>query len=200
MAVDPRLIELVKQLRAETGAGLMDCRKAVEEAGGDLEQARKLLKQRGLALAAKRTGREAREGLIEAYIHFSGRFGALVEVNCETDFVARTDEFKQLARDLALQVAGMSPRYVRREDVPETEIERLKTEWSQEITEPGTRVSDPEATLQQRLHRYFAEVCLLEQPFVKDQSRTVNDRIADAVVRLRENIVVRRFIRFELGE
>ena len=200
MAVDREFMEKVKQLRAETGAGLMDCRKALEAANGDLEQARKNLKQRGLAIAAKKAGREAREGLIEAYIHFSGRFGALVEVNCETDFVARTDEFKQLAKDIALQVAGMSPRYVRREDVPEDEIKALKEEFRSELGPDPRDDEEVEQLWEQRLNRFYAEFCLLEQPFVKDQARTMKEVITDAIARLGENIVVRRFIRFELGE
>lgn len=200
MAVDKEFIEQVKKLRMETGAGIMDCRKALEESRGDLEQARKILKQRGLAIAARKAGREAREGLIEAYIHFSGRFGALVELNCETDFVARTEEFKQLAKDLALQVAGMNPRYVTHEDVPEEEILKIKESLLFDEPNLSPHSADFEEKLKNRMQRYYAEHCLMDQPYVKEQSRLIRELITEAIARLGENIIVRRFTRFELGE
>jgi len=193
------LIEKVKQLRAETGAGWMDCRKALEEAEGDLEQARRILKAKGVQIAQKKAHREAREGLIEAYIHFSGRFGALVEVNCETDFVARTPEFKRLAQEIALQVAGMNPRYVSRDQIPEEEVHRLRQEFEETVAAslpPETR----DSAWERYLERFYAEHCLLDQPLVRDQTQTVRDLITEAIARLGENIVVRRFVRFELGE
>jgi len=193
------LIAKVKQLRAETGAGWMDCRKALEEAKGDIEQARRILKAKGIQMAQKKAHRETREGLIEAYIHFSGRFGALVEVNCETDFVARTPEFKKLAQEIALQVAGMNPRYVSRDQVPEEEIHRLRQEFEETVAasvDPAAR----DSAWERYLERFYAENCLLDQPLVRDQTRTVRDLITEAIARLGENIVVRRFLRFELGE
>lgn len=193
------LLAKVKQLRAETGAGWMDCRKALEEAEGDIEQARRILRAKGVQMAQKKAHREAREGLIEAYIHFSGRFGALVEVNCETDFVARTPEFKKLAQEIALQVAGMNPRYVSRDQVPEEEVRRLRREFEETVVpslEPGAQ----DSAWERYLERFYAETCLLDQPLVRDQTRTVRDLITEAITRLGENIVVRRFLRFELGE
>lgn len=168
---------LVKELRERTGAGVMECRSALEEAEGDLEQAQKILHKRGQAKALKKAGRTAAEGLVVSYIHGGGRIGVLLELNCETDFVARTERFAALAKDLAMQVAATNPTYVRREDVPE---EILKG------------VEDPE--------QFLAEACLLEQPFIKDPERTVGDLLNEAIAILGENIVVRRFCRFKLGE
>ncbi len=193
------LLAKVKQLRAETGAGWMDCRKALEEAEGDIEQARRILKAKGVQMAQKKAHREAREGLIEAYIHFSGRFGALVEVNCETDFVARTPEFKKLAQEIALQVAGMNPRYVSRDQVPEGEVRRLRREFEETVV-PSLEPEAQDSAWERYLERFYAENCLLDQPLVRDQTRTVRDLITEAITRLGENIVVRRFLRFELGE
>ena len=161
---------LVKELREKTGAGVMDCKSALEEAGGDLERAVEILQQRGVASAEKRMHRETSQGVIECYIHAGGRLGAMVELNCETDFVARTDDFKQLARDLAMQVVAYSPISVSEEDLPE-----------------GAE-GDP------------ADLCLMSQPFVKDESRTIDELVKDVISKTGENIRVRRFVRFELGQ
>ncbi|MDQ7800115.1 MAG: translation elongation factor Ts [Armatimonadota bacterium] len=195
-------LELVKELRARTGAGMMDCKGALEEAGGDLERAVELLRKRGLAQAAKRAGRAATQGLVDAYIHGGGSLGVLVEVNCETDFVARTEEFRQLVRDLALQIAARDPRYVRREDVPEAELERereiARAQLAQQLQ--GKPPAAVERAVEGKLGKWLEEVVLLEQPFIRDESKKVRDRIAEVVARTGENIVVRRFARFKLGE
>ncbi len=193
------LMQKIRALRDETGISFMEIRKALEAANGDMDEARKILRQRGIQIAAKKAHREAREGLIGAYIHFSGRLGSLVEVNCETDFVARTPEFKQLVDEIALQVAGMMPRYIRREDVPESEIQRLRTEFEETIA-GDIPEAHREQAWQRYLERFYSETCLLEQPLIRDQSRTVRDLVTEAITKLGENIVIRRFIRFELGE
>ena len=163
-------LESIKTLRSRTSAGVMDCKRALEETGGDLAKAEELLKQRGVALAGRKAARDVREGVVECYIHTGNRVGAMVELNCETDFVARTEEFKELAHSLAMQVAAMAPRYVDNGEVP------------------------PEDTVNPE------EACLLEQPFIKDPSRTVGELISDLVARMGENVRVRRFERFALGE
>ncbi|MDR7545215.1 MAG: translation elongation factor Ts [Armatimonadota bacterium] len=186
--------EMVKTLRARTGAGVMDCRRALEEANGDLDAAVALLRAKGLAAAAKRAGRAATEGVVEAYVHPGSRLGALVEVNCETDFVARTEEFRTLARELAMQVAATAPRYVSKNDVPPEELALRRAEILRES--PGA--SDDE--VERQLGLWCAEVALLEQPYIRDAGRRVADVVADAVARTGEDIRVRRFARFRLGE
>lgn len=186
--------DMVKTLRTRTGAGVMDCRRALEEARGDLDAAAELLKAKGLAAAAKRAGRAASEGIVESYIHAGGRLGALVEVNCETDFVARTDEFKTLARELAMQVAASAPRYLSRDDVPEEDIARQRTALA------GETPAATQAELDRRMAMWFAEVVLLEQPYIRDAGRRVGEMITDAIARTGENIRIRRFARFKLGE
>lgn len=186
--------EMVKELRARTGAGVMDCRKTLESTGGDLDKAAELLRAKGLAAAAKRVGRAASDGLIEAYIHPGSRLGALVEVNCETDFVARTEEFRVLARELAMQVAAAAPRYVSREDVPAAAAE------AQRAALAGEAAGASDAEIDSRLSRWFEEVVLLEQPYIRDAGRRVVDMVNDTVARLGENVRIRRFARFRLGE
>ncbi|HEX9532385.1 MAG TPA: translation elongation factor Ts [bacterium] len=186
--------ELVKELRARTGAGVMDCRTAVEQAGGDLEKAVELLRAKGLAMALKKASREASEGLVEAYVHAGGRVGALVEVNCETDFVARTEEFKRLAHDMALQVTAAAPQYVSREAIPPEAVERQRQEFAQEL------VGKPAAAVDGRLEKWFTDVVLLEQPFIRDESKRVRDLLTEAIAKFGENILVRRFARFKLGD
>ncbi|MDQ7820143.1 MAG: translation elongation factor Ts [Armatimonadota bacterium] len=187
-------IELIKELRARTGAGVMDCRAALREAGGDLERAVEILRARGVAVAARKAGRVAAEGLVEAYVHTGGRVGALVEVNCETDFVARTDDFRRLARDLAMQVTASAPLYVSREEVPADVVEAQRRQFAAELA------GKPAAAVDGRLERWFQDVVLLEQPFIRDESRRVRDIITEAIARLGENIRVRRFARFRVGE
>jgi elongation factor Ts len=191
--------ELVKQLRERTGAGFMDCKNALTEADGDLDKATSILRERGLAAAAKKSSREAREGLVSSYIHTGGRVGVLIEVNCETDFVARTDEFQKLVRDLAVQVAGLSPKYVDHESIPAEDIEAKKAE----LTADESVQKKPEAIRAQivegQLKKWFAQVCLVDQPF-RDEERTVGELITDRIATIGENIRVRRFARFALGE
>lgn len=186
--------ELVKELRARTGAGIVDCRNALTEAEDDLERAAELLRRRGLATALKKAGRSTTEGLVEAYIHTGGRVGALIEVNCETDFVARTEEFKRLARDLAMQVTAASPAYVRREDVPAEAIEAKRQQFSSEL------VGKPPAAVEGRLERWFQEVVLLEQAFIRDEGKQVKDVLTETIAKFGENVQIRRFSRFKLGE
>ncbi len=186
--------EQIKELRARTGAGVVDCRNALRQSGGDLERAVEILRAKGLATAEKKAGRAATEGLIEAYIHTGGKVGAMVEVNCETDFVARTDEFRRLARDLAMQVTASVPRYVTREEIPAEVVEKRRALFAQELA------GKPTAAVEGRLAKWYQDVVLLEQPFIKDESKTVRDVITDAVARIGENIQVRRFTRFRIGE
>jgi elongation factor Ts len=186
--------ELIKELRARTGAGVMDCRTAVEQAGGDLEKAIELLRAKGLATALKKASRTASEGLVEAYVHAGGRVGGLVEVNCETDFVARTEEFKRLAHDVALQVTASSPEYVSREVIPADVVERQRQEFAREL------VGKPAAAVEGRLEKWFNDVVLLEQPFIRDESKRVRDILTEAIAKFGENILVRRFARFKLGD
>jgi elongation factor Ts len=191
--------ELVKQLRERTGAGFMDCKNALTEADGDLDKATTILRERGLAAAAKKSSREAREGLVSSYIHTGGRVGVLIEVNCETDFVARTDEFQKLVRDLAVQVAGLSPKYVDQESIPAEDLDAKKAE----LMADESVQKKPEAIRAQivegQLKKWFAQVCLVNQPF-RDEERTVGELITDRIATMGENIRVRRFARFALGE
>jgi elongation factor Ts len=189
----------VKELRERTGAGMMDCKRALEEAGGDVEKAVALLRERGLAAAARKAGREAREGTVASYIHPGGRVGVLIEVNCETDFVARTDEFQKLVRDLAMQVAGLAPLYVDVDRIPEADLEARKAAL---LADEATQ-KKPEHIRAQivegQLRKWYAEVCLLEQPF-RDSDQTVRDLVTQAIATIGENIRVRRFTRYALGE
>jgi elongation factor Ts len=193
-------LSLVKELREKTGAGLLDCQKALGEAEGDLDRALRLLREKGLAKAAKRASRIATDGQVGAYIHPGGKIGVLVEVNCETDFVAKTDEFQQLVRDLAMQVAAASPRYVRREEVPESEQESERAIYRVQAEQSGKPAQVVERIIAGQLERYLKDVCLLEQPFIKQSDRTVGEVVQEAVTRLGENVTVRRFARFQLGE
>jgi len=191
--------ELVKELRERTGAGFMDCKNALTEADGDLDKAVALLRERGLAAAAKKSSRDAREGLVSSYIHTGGRVGVLIEVNCETDFVARTDEFQKLVRDLAVQVAGLAPLYVDQASVP---AEALEAKRSELLTDESVQ-KKPENIRPQivegQLEKWFAQVCLVDQPF-RDEERTVGDLITEKISTIGENIRVRRFVRYALGE
>ena len=189
----------VAELRARTGAGMMDCKRALQEAGGDLEKAVDVLRKKGAAKADTRAGREASEGLIEAYIHFNGRVGVLVEVNCETDFVARTEDFKQLVRDVALHIASARPLAVRVEDLPPELVERERKIYEAQAAEEKKPDAVKAKIVEGRLKKFFEEAALLEQKFVKDDTRTVGDLVKALVARTGENIRIRRFARFELG-
>ncbi|MEO8899729.1 MAG: translation elongation factor Ts [Candidatus Dormibacter sp.] len=194
----------VKELRELTGVGMMDCKRALTETGGDLEKAKDWLRAKGLARAADKAGRSTNEGIVEAYVHDGGvsgqKLGVLVEVNCESDFVAKTDDFKQLAKEIALQVAGRAPLYIRREDVPPVSVERERAVFQTQVADKPANIQDK--IIEGKLDAYFAEICLLEQPYVRDQSnkKKVNQLIGDAVAKLGENITVARFARFQVGE
>ncbi|MCS7061582.1 MAG: translation elongation factor Ts [Anaerolineae bacterium] len=192
--------EQIKALRDATGAGVLDCKKALDQFNGDFDKALAWLNEKGLAAAAKKSARETREGIVEAYAHPGGRLAVLVEVNCETDFVARTPEFKELAHDLALQIASMSPQYIRREDVPaELVASKLETHKREALAE-GKKPEIAERIATGKLEKFYQETCLMEQAFVKDDKLKVRDLITAAIAKIGENIVVRRFARYELGE
>jgi elongation factor Ts len=199
--MDPKQIsaETVKELRERTGAGFMDCKRALEETGGDLEKAIALLRERGQAAAAKRAGREAREGTIASYIHPGGRIGVLVEVNCETDFVARTDDFQKLVRDVAMQVAGLAPQYTTIESIPAEVLDAKRSELMSDETTQRKPDNVRDQIVEGQLRKWFQSVVLYEQPF-RDTDQTVGQLITDAVARIGENIRVRRFTRYQLGE
>ena len=189
----------VKELRERTGAGFMDCKNALVEADGDLDKAVGLLRERGLAAAAKKSGRDAREGLVSSYIHTGGRVGVLIEVNCETDFVARTDEFQKLVRDLAIQVAGLSPLYVDVDAIPAADLEAKKAELLADESVQKKPENIREQIVEGQLKKWYSQVCLLDQPF-RDEERSVRDLITEKIATIGENIRVRRFTRYALGE
>jgi elongation factor Ts len=193
-------LALVKQLRDETGAGLADCQKAVTEAGGDVEKARRILREKGLAKAAKKAGRVATDGMIGSYIHPGAKIGVLIEVNCETDFVAKTDEFQALVKDLAMQVAAAAPRYVSREEVPAAELESERSIYRKQAEASGKPPQVIERIVEGQVERFYKDVCLLEQAFVKQSDRTIGELVQEAIVRFGVNVAVRRFARFQLGE
>ncbi len=195
--------QMVKELREKTGAGFLDCKKALGESGGDLDKAADLLRQWGMAAAGKKSGRTAKEGLVEAYIHGEGRLGVLLEINCETDFVARTAEFKAFAHDVAMQIAAARPVYVSKEDVPAEVVEHEKSVLLAQAQAEGKPPAVVERMVAGRLDKFFADVCLLEQPFIRDQdksARKVGDLVREMIAKFGENIQVRRFARMGLGE
>ena len=179
---------------------MLDCRSALQESDGDLEGAAVILREKGLAAVAKRAGRQASEGLIEAYVHPGSRVGVLLELNCETDFVARTDDFQSLAHDLALHIAFASPRYLTRDEIPEEEIEQEKQIYRAQALEEGKPDRVIDRIIDGRMGKFYCQVCLMEQPFIKDEDRSIEDLINDTIAKLGENIVLRRFARFERGE
>lgn len=189
--------QMVKSLREKTGAGLLDCQKALTEATGNLDEAETILRKKGIASAAKKAGRSANEGLIESYIHLGGKVGVLIEVNCETDFVAKTDDFKTLCRDLCLQIAAASPTAVNRDEIPEADVAREREiATSQAAGKPPPAI---QKIVEGKLEKYYSTVCLVDQPFVKNPDQTVKDVLTAAVAKLGENIVVKRFVRFQIG-
>lgn len=191
---------LVKELRERTGAGMMDCKKALSATDGDLEKAIDFLREKGLAAAAKKAGRVAAEGLVEAYIHGGGRIGVLVEVNCETDFVAKTDAFKELVKDIAMHIAATNPSYLKREEVPTAELEHEQAVLAEQARNEGKPEKIIEKMVAGRIEKYDKEVCLMEQPFVKDPDKTISDLITESIAKIGENISIRRFTRYQLGE
>jgi len=191
-------IEKIKQLREETAAAMMDVKRALEESDGDVEGARKVLRERGQAIAAKKSSRAATEGLIEAYVHFNGRVGVLIEVNCETDFVARTPEFKEFARNVALHVASMRPLCVAPEDIPAGAVQEERQVVEKQVAEMGKPENISEQIIEGRMKKWASEQALLNQPYVKDTDKTVGDLLQDTIQRVGENVVIRRFVHYEL--
>jgi len=192
--------EQVKLLRDRTGAGMMDCKKALKEAGGDIEKAIDVLRKKGAASAEKRSDRATNQGVVEAYIHAGGRIGSIVEVNCETDFVAKTEDFKGLSRDIAMQIAAMNPLYVQREDVPQEVLDRELEIYRTQ----GRNEKKPENIVERvatgKLEKYFQDVCLMEQTFIKDSGKTIKDLVVETSAKTGEKVTIRRFNRFHLGE
>jgi len=191
---------LVKELREKTGAGILDCQKALVESGNDIEKAIEHLRQKGLAAAQKKAGRETNEGLIAAYVHPGNRIGVLVEVNCETDFVARNEEFQSLVKDIALQVAASSPSFVKREDVPTRILEKEQSIYQAQAKEMGKPAGAWPKIIEGKLEKFYQESCLLEQVFIKDPTVTVKDLLAQKIAKIGENITIRRFTRYQLGQ
>ena len=192
--------EQVKQLRDKTGAGMMDCKSALTEGNGDMEKAVEILRKKGLASAAKRAGRATKDGMIGHYIHMGGKVAVLVEVNCETDFVARTEDFQRLAKELAMHIAAADPKFVRREDVPAEVLEKEKEIYRAQFANSGKPAQVIDKIAEGKLESYFAQVCLLEQPSVRDPNVTIKQMVAAATAKTGENVTITRFVRFKLGE
>ncbi|WP_035589215.1 translation elongation factor Ts [Hippea jasoniae] len=191
---------MVKELRDRTGAGMMACKKALEETGGDIEKAIDKLREMGLASAAKKAGREAKEGKVASYIHAGGKIGVLVEINCETDFVANTDDFNALCKDIAMHIAAAAPEYVSREEIPQDVVEKEKNIMKEQLKQQGKPEHILDKIVEGKIEKFYEEVCLLEQPFIKDPDMKVKDLVQNTIAKLGENIVVRRFARFKVGE
>ncbi len=196
----PVTAEQVKALRAKTGAGIMECKAALESAGGDEEKAMAILRERGYARAAKKAERAAEEGLIGSYIHVGGKIGVLVEINCETDFVARNQEFQELVRDIAMQIAWSNPAYIRKEDIPPEELDRLREEFRREARASNAPQQVIENIVEGKLAKFYAEKVLYEQPFIRDAGITIEQLLMSKIAKIGENIKVSRFARFKIGE
>lgn len=190
----------VKELRERTGAGMLDCKKALDETGGDIEKAIAFLREKGLAAAANKAGRVATEGVVESYIHAGGRIGVLVEINCETDFVAKTDQFKEFARDIAMQIAAANPKFVRREEVSGDELDKEREVLKAQALNEGKPEKIVEKIVEGRISKYYEEYCLMEQAFIKDPDKTISVLLNEKISKIGENISIRRFVRYELGE
>ena len=190
----------IAELRAKTGAGMMDCKKALDESGGNTEKAVQILREKGILKAAKRADKIAAEGLVASYIHGGGRIGVLIEVNCETDFVAKTDQFKQLVNDIAMQIAAANPKYLASTDVSESNLEKEKTVYREQLKNEGKPTEMIEKIVDGKMLKYYGEVCLLNQVFVKDETKTMEKLLIEKAVEIGEKITIRRFVRFELGE
>ena len=191
-------MDAVKKLRFKTSAGMMECKNALKEADGDIDKAVEILRKKGIAKAAKKSERTAGQGIIESYIHMGSRIGVLLEVNCETDFVARNSDFKKFTKDLAMQVAAANPMYISRDDIPEDAIKKEREIFASQIKDKPENVIDK--IVDGKLEKYFSEVCLIEQPFIKDPNLKIKDLLTQSIATLGENIVVKRFIRYEIGE
>lgn len=197
MSVD---MDAVKELRYRSGAGILDCRKALDECCNDLEKAVDYLREKGLAKAAKKAGRTASEGRVFSYIHTNGKIGTLVEINCETDFVARTDEFQELGKEIAMQVAAAAPSYLSTEEVPQTDLEREKEIYRQQALDEGKPEQIVDKIAEGRIAKFFEESCLLEQKYIRDPDKKIKDLVVQEIAKMGENIVVRRFSRFSIGD
>ncbi len=191
---------MVKELRGKTGAGMMDCKRALEKTEGNIEKAIDLLREKGLAAASKKAGRITAEGTVESYIHTGGRIGVLIEVNCETDFVAKTDDFKAFVRNMAMQVAASKPLYVRREDVPADVIKDEKRILTQQALNEGKPEHIVDKMVEGRIGKFYKEICILEQPYIKDPEMSVEQVLRETIAKTGENIAIRRFVRYEMGE
>jgi elongation factor Ts len=191
---------MVKEIREKTGAGMLDCKKALDETNGDITRAMEILREKGLAAAANKTGRIATEGSVGSYIHAGGRVGVLVEVNCETDFVAKTDEFKDFVKDIAMQISASNPRYVRREEVPQGDLDKERDILKAQALNEGKPAHIVDKMVEGRLAKYYEEFCLMEQSFIKDPDKTISSLLNEKISKIGENISIRRFVRFELGE
>ncbi|QQS42448.1 MAG: translation elongation factor Ts [Acidobacteriota bacterium] len=195
---------MIKDLREKTGAGMVDCKTALVEADGNVEQAIEILRKKGMATASKKSGRIAAEGAVGSYIHMGGKVGVLVEINCESDFVSRGDEFQQLVKDVAMHIAAADPRYVRREEVPQEEIAKERQILLEQLKNDEKNASKPDEVLEKiidgRLNKFFEEIVLVEQPFIKDPSKTIGDLVTEKIASIKENITVRRFTRYKMGE
>ncbi|MBA7511545.1 Elongation factor Ts [subsurface metagenome] len=192
--------DLIRELRNKTGTGVMDCKQALLEAGGDIQKAQDILREKGSVVAIKRSARETQEGLVSSYVHSGNKLGVLLEINCETDFVAKTSEFSQLAKELAMQIAAMDPLWIKPEDVPKEVIEKEKEIYKKQVQESGKPEKVIEKIAQGRLEKYFTQVCLLEQPYIKNPKLKVKDLITESITKLGENIRVGRFTRLKVGE
>jgi elongation factor Ts len=192
--------KLVKELRDKTNAGMMDCKRALTEADGDMEKATKILREKGIAKATSKAGRIAKEGAIASYIHPGDKLGVLLEINCETDFVARTDDFRELSKNMAMQIAAANPMVVHRDDLDEDTLENERNIYRTQALNEGKPEHIVDKIIQGRIEKFYQEVCLLDQAYIRDQDKTVRDVLNDAIARLGENLVIRRFQRFALGE
>ena len=190
----------IKDLRASTGAGMLDCQKALKECDGNMEKAIAYLREKGIAAAAKKSSRIAAEGIVASYIHLGGKIGVLVEVNCETDFVAKSEQFNTLVKDIAMQIAAAKPEFVRIEEVPAENVEKEKEILTAQALNEGKPAAVVEKMVQGRIKKYYQDVCLMEQAFVKDPSKTITDLITEATLKIGEKITIRRFVRYEMGE
>lgn len=191
-------VELIKKLREKTGAGYVDCQTALKDAAGDIDKAVEILRKKGISVAMKKTARTAKEGSVGSYIHMGGKIGVLVEVNCETDFVAKNEDFKNLVKEIAMQIAAVNPKYVRPEDVPQDIVQKEKEILMEGIKGKPKEVA--EKIIEGKLQKYYQDVCLLEQPSIRDGNLKVKDLITNAILKIGENILVRRFVRFQVGE
>ncbi len=191
---------MVKELRDKSGAGMMDCKRALQESEGDFDKALEVLRKKGIAKAAKHAGREVKEGIVTSYIHPGSKLGVLVEINCETDFVANTDEFKNFAKNVAMHIAASSPIAVRREDLDQDVVEKEKALFREQALESGKPEHIVDKIIEGRMEKYFQEVCILEQPYVRDPDKTINDLVTETIAKVGENINIKRFARFRIGE